>query len=291
MAGDWPRSFFWRFHGSRLCLALLTSRLVNIAYMIILRCLCNIVKENERTTKKAKSIFVLEIFKYLSFWTVHESIAREKSSRSSCLEKPDSLKYSLRSSVPFVIILRNSRVLRALWWVKNFIKLINLYLIEFLFFFFLYIKVITRLAGMEEVPINVDSITMITFILIALLFCNRGQGEGRDMKWAASCWSCRIFQYTFRNFMGDLDFSCPLFVTTFDISLICNVCCFAPYKTIVNLIFKKNLTLWALEGRKPSKRYRWTNLVRRWITTGKIHPDFRGLVFMINKPCCCCFIK
>ena len=67
MAGDWPRSFFWRFHGSRLCLALLTSRLVNNAYMIILRCLCNIVKENERTTKKAKSIFVLEIFKYLSF--------------------------------------------------------------------------------------------------------------------------------------------------------------------------------------------------------------------------------
>ena len=64
MAGDWPRSFFWRFHGSRLCLALLTSRLVNNAYMIILRCLCNIVKENERTTKKAKSIFVLEIFKY-----------------------------------------------------------------------------------------------------------------------------------------------------------------------------------------------------------------------------------
>ena len=67
MAGDWPRSFFWRFHGSRLCLALLTSRLVNNAYMMILRCLCNIVKENERTTKKAKSIFVFEIFKYLSF--------------------------------------------------------------------------------------------------------------------------------------------------------------------------------------------------------------------------------
>ena len=32
--------------------------------MIILRCLSNIVKENERTTNKAKSIFVLEIFKY-----------------------------------------------------------------------------------------------------------------------------------------------------------------------------------------------------------------------------------
>ena len=60
--------------------------------------------------------------------------------------------------------------------------LFELYLIEFLFFFFLYFKVITRLAGMEEVPINVDSITMITFILIALLFCNRGEGEGRDMK-------------------------------------------------------------------------------------------------------------
>ena len=60
--------------------------------------------------------------------------------------------------------------------------LFELYLIEFLFFFLLYFKVITRLAGMEEVPINVDSITMITFILIALLFCNHGQGEGRDMK-------------------------------------------------------------------------------------------------------------
>ena len=67
MAGDWPRSFFWRFHGSRLRLALLTSRLVNNAYMIILRCLCNIIKENERTTNKAKSIFVLENFKYFSF--------------------------------------------------------------------------------------------------------------------------------------------------------------------------------------------------------------------------------
>ena len=67
MAGDWPRSFFWRFHGSRLRLTLLTLRLVNNAYMIILRCLCNIVKENERTTNKAKSIFVLEIFKYFSF--------------------------------------------------------------------------------------------------------------------------------------------------------------------------------------------------------------------------------
>ena len=68
MAGDWPLSFFWRFHGSRLRLALLTScLLVNIAYMIILRCLSNIIKENERTTNKAKSIFVLEIFKYFSF--------------------------------------------------------------------------------------------------------------------------------------------------------------------------------------------------------------------------------
>ena len=67
MAGDWPLSFFWRFHGSRLRLALLTSCLVNIAYMIILRCLSNIIKENERTTNKAKSIFVLEIFKYFSF--------------------------------------------------------------------------------------------------------------------------------------------------------------------------------------------------------------------------------
>ena len=38
--------------------------------------------------------------------------------------------------------------------------------------------------------------------------------------------------------MGDLDFFCPLFVTTFDIFLICNVCCFAPYKTIVSLIKK-----------------------------------------------------
>ena len=67
MAGDWPLSFFWRFHGSRLRLALLTSCLVNIAYMIILRCLSNIIKENERTTNKAKSIFVLENFKYFSF--------------------------------------------------------------------------------------------------------------------------------------------------------------------------------------------------------------------------------
>lgn len=65
--------------------------------------------------------------------------------------------------------------------------LFELYLIEFLFFFFLYFKVITRLAGMEEVPINVDSITMITFILIALLSCNRGEGEGRDIKLAVSC--------------------------------------------------------------------------------------------------------
>ena len=65
--------------------------------------------------------------------------------------------------------------------------LFKLYLIEFLFFFLLYFKVITRLAGMEEVPINVDSITMITFILIALLSCNRGEGEGRDIKLAVSC--------------------------------------------------------------------------------------------------------
>ena len=60
--------------------------------------------------------------------------------------------------------------------------LFKLYLIEFLFFFFLYFKVITRLAGMEEVPISVDSITMIPLILIALLSCNRGQCEGRDIK-------------------------------------------------------------------------------------------------------------
>ena len=33
-AGDWPLSFFWRFHGSRLRLALLTSRLVNNAYTL-----------------------------------------------------------------------------------------------------------------------------------------------------------------------------------------------------------------------------------------------------------------
>ena len=72
----------------------------------------------------------------------------------------------------------------SVWPVDNQSRmgLFELYLIEFLFFFFLYFKVITRLAGMEEVPINVDSITMITFILISLLFCNRGQGEGRDMK-------------------------------------------------------------------------------------------------------------
>ena len=60
--------------------------------------------------------------------------------------------------------------------------LFKLYLIEFLFFFFPCFKVITRLAGMEEVPINVDSISIINFILIALLSCNRVQGEGRDMK-------------------------------------------------------------------------------------------------------------
>ena len=75
------------------------------------------------------------------------------------------------------------------WPVDNQprMSLFELYLIEFLFFFFLYFKVITRLAGMEEVPINVDSITMITFILIALLSCNRGEGEGRDIKLAVSC--------------------------------------------------------------------------------------------------------
>lgn len=38
-------------------------------------------------------------------------------------------------------------------------------------------------------------------------------------------------------------------MTTFDISLICNVCCFAPYQTIVNLILK-NLTL--SNGRKET---------------------------------------
>ena len=65
--------------------------------------------------------------------------------------------------------------------------LFKLYLIEFLVFFFLYFKVITRLAGMEEVPISVDSITIIPLILIALLSCNRGQGEGRDIKLAVSC--------------------------------------------------------------------------------------------------------
>ena len=74
----------------------------------------------------------------------------------------------------------------SIWPVDNQPRmgLFKLYLIEFLFFFFLYFKVITRLAGMEEVPINLDSMTMITFILIALLSCNRGQGEGegRDMK-------------------------------------------------------------------------------------------------------------
>ena len=75
------------------------------------------------------------------------------------------------------------------WPVDNQprMSLFELYLIEFLFFFFLYFKVITRLAGMEEVPISVDSITIITFILIALLSCNRGQGEGRDIKLAVSC--------------------------------------------------------------------------------------------------------
>ena len=67
MAGDWPRSFFWRFHGSRLRLALLTSRLVNNAYMIILRCLCNIVKENERTTKKSQKYFCFGNLQIFSF--------------------------------------------------------------------------------------------------------------------------------------------------------------------------------------------------------------------------------
>ena len=77
----------------------------------------------------------------------------------------------------------------SVWPVDNQSRmgLFELYLIELLFFFFLYFKVITRLAGMEEVPINVDSITMITFILIALLSCNRGEGEGRDIKLAVSC--------------------------------------------------------------------------------------------------------
>ena len=46
----------------------------------------------------------------------------------------------------------------SVWPVDNQPRmgLFELYLIEFLFFFFLYFKVITRLAGMEEVPINVD---------------------------------------------------------------------------------------------------------------------------------------
>ena len=77
----------------------------------------------------------------------------------------------------------------SVWPVDNQPRmgLFELYLIEFLFFFFLYFKVITRLAGMEEVPISVDSITIIPLILIALLSCNRGQGEGRDIKLAVSC--------------------------------------------------------------------------------------------------------
>ena len=110
MAGDWPRSFFWRFHGSRLCLALLTSRLVNNAYMIILRCLCNIVKEMRGQQTKPK-VFL--------FWKSSNIFPSKLSPKAllvndSCPEKLGSLKYSLRSSVPFVIILRNSRVLRAL---------------------------------------------------------------------------------------------------------------------------------------------------------------------------------
>ena len=72
----------------------------------------------------------------------------------------------------------------SVWPFDNQLRmgLFKLYLIELLFFIFLYFKVITRLAGMEEVPISVDSITIIPLILIALLSCNRGQGEGRDMK-------------------------------------------------------------------------------------------------------------
>ena len=50
--------------------------------------------------------------------------------------------------------------------------------------------------------------------------------------------------------MGDLDFFCPLFVTMFDIFLIWNICCFAPYQTIVNLILKKSYTL--SNGRKET---------------------------------------
>ena len=54
MAGDWSLSFFWRFHGSRLRLALLTSRLVNNAYMIILRCLCTLLKKMRGQQTKPK---------------------------------------------------------------------------------------------------------------------------------------------------------------------------------------------------------------------------------------------
>ena len=39
-------------------------------------------------------------------------------------------------------------------------------------------------------------------------------------------------------------------MTTFDIFLICNICCLAPYQTIVNLIKKKSYTM--SNGRKET---------------------------------------
>ena len=88
------------------------------------------------------------------------------------------------SDKPIAICKSNRYYCMSVWPFDNEPRmgLFKLYLIEFLFFFFPCFKVITRLAGMEEVPINVDSISIINFILIALLSCNRGQGESRDMK-------------------------------------------------------------------------------------------------------------
>ena len=88
------------------------------------------------------------------------------------------------SDKPIDICKSNRYYCMSVWPFDNQLRmgLFKLYLIELLFFIFLYFKVITRLAGMEEVPINVDSVTIITFILIELLSCNRGQGEGREMK-------------------------------------------------------------------------------------------------------------
>ena len=88
------------------------------------------------------------------------------------------------SDKPIAICKSNRYYCMSVWPFDNEPRmgLFKLYLIEFLFFFFLYFKVITRLAGMEEVPISVDSITIIPLILIAFLSCNRGQGEGRDIK-------------------------------------------------------------------------------------------------------------